>query len=328
MEAKRAWRMASMKAALSLVKGDLPVEDLSGFHPLLLHGGQAPSEDRLADEGQRHALVQGRDAGPLAGALLACGVPDVLHQGRAVLVLEAQDVPGDLDQVGVQLRLVPLGKDLMHLLVGEAQQVPHELVGFADELHVAVLDAVVDHLHEVARAVLPVAAGGAVLHLGADGLEDGLHIGPGRGGAAGHHGGALQSALFAAGHAGADVELALRFHVLRPPDGVGEVAVAAVDQDVPVLEEGQQLLDHAVHGAAGLHHHEDLAGLGEVRHQLLKAVAADDVLAGGPAVHEGVHLGGGAVEDGHGEALGLHVHDQVLAHDGEADEADVCFLHK
>ena len=41
-----------------------------------------------------------------------------------------------------------------------AERVPHQVVGLADELHVSVLDAVVDHLDEVAGAVLanPVAA--------------------------------------------------------------------------------------------------------------------------------------------------------------------------
>src|SRR5262249_30963815 len=35
-------------------------------------------------------------------------------------------------------------------------------------------------------------------------------------------------------------------------------------------------------------------------------------------------LRSGAVEDGDGEAFALHVEDKVLAHHGEADEADVC----
>src|SRR5262249_22662775 len=50
---------------------------------------------------------------------------------------------------------------------------------------------------------------------------------------------------------------------------------------------------------------------------------ADDVLAPGPAARELVHAGGGAVEDGDGEAVALHVQDEVLAHDGQADQADV-----
>ena len=60
------------------------------------------------DEGEGHALVEGRDGGPLPCALLASGVPDLLHEGLAVGVLEGEDVGGDLDEEGVQLTLVPL----------------------------------------------------------------------------------------------------------------------------------------------------------------------------------------------------------------------------
>ena len=34
----------------------------------------------------------------------------------------------------------------------------------------------------------------------------------------------------------------------------------------------------------------------------------------------------GAVEGGHGEAVVVHVQDEVLAHDGQTDECDVCRL--
>ena len=103
--------------------------------------------------------------------------------------------------------------------------------------------------------------------------------------------------------------------------------VAAVDDDVAVLQKRQKPVDHAVHGAARLDHNKDLAGLGEALNQLLQAVAADDVFAGGAAIDKVIHLGGGAIEDGHGEALGLHVHDQVFIHNGKADQADVCLFH-
>ena len=51
-----------------------------------------------------------------------------------------------------------------HLVVLHVQQRLHQAVRLGDQLHVAVLDAVVHHLHEVARALGPdpLAAGRAV----------------------------------------------------------------------------------------------------------------------------------------------------------------------
>ena len=55
----------------------------------------------------------------------------------------------------------------------------------------------------------------------------------------------------------------------------------------------------------------------------LTDVGADDLLSLGPAVDELVDLRRRAVEDGHGVAVALHVQDEVLAHHGQADQADV-----
>ena len=83
-----------------------------------------------------------------------------------------------------------------------------------------------------------------------DALEDGLDEGPCGGRAAGHQGGAVQSALFAAGDAAAHEQQALALHIGGAAGGVGEVAVAAVDDDVTGIQNGQQLLDQVIHGAA------------------------------------------------------------------------------
>jgi hypothetical protein len=59
-------------------------------------------------------------------------------------------------------------------------------------------------------------------------------------------------------------------------------------------------------------------------------VGADDVGALGFVGEEVVDLGGGAVEDGDFEAVVVHVEDEILSHDGKADEADItrCVWHK
>ena len=144
-----------------LVSGLRAFQFLGRRHALVLQGGNAARIDRLGDQRDGDAEVLRGDDRPFAGAFLAGGVEDLVHQRLAVGVLEGEDVAGDLDEVGVEFALVPFGEDLVHLVGGQAQAVLHQVVGLADELHVAVFDAVVDHLHVMAGAVFahPIAAG-------------------------------------------------------------------------------------------------------------------------------------------------------------------------
>jgi len=153
---------------------------------------------------------------------LAGGVEDLVNQRRAVAVAVAEDVAGDLDEVRVEVALVPLGKHLVHLVGAHAQAVLHQVVRLADELHVAVLDAVVHHLDVVAGSVVadPVAARRAVIDLGRDGLENSLHVRPGVGVATRHDRGAVARAFLATGDAGADEEQSACAQVFGAADAV------------------------------------------------------------------------------------------------------------
>ena len=169
----------------------------------------------------------------------------------------------------------------------------------------------------------PVAAGSSVFDLGGDGLEDVLDVRPGGGIAAGHDGGAAARALFAAGDAGADEEDAFFGQIFGAAVGVGKERVAAVDDDVAGFEMGTDVVDDLVDGLAGLDHEHDAARALEQAGELLDGMRADDLGALGFVGEEVVHLGDGAVEDGDLEAVVVHVEDEVLAHDGQADEADI-----
>ena len=105
------------------------------------------------------------------------------------------------------------------------------------------------------------------------------------------------------------------------------MGVAAVDQNITVVEQRKKLLDHIVYGLSRFDHHKHLARLFQIVNQFFETVAADDVFPGGSAVYEFIHFFRRAVEHGHGEALRLHVHDEILAHHGKADQTDVCFFH-
>ena len=302
-----------------VLRGFRAFEYLGCGHTLLLLCGEAAGEDGLADQCQRHSLVEGGDGGPFAGALLAGGVEDVVQHVAAVLILLREDVAGDLHEVAVEVALVPLGEGRVHLLIAHAEDILHYMVAFADKLDVAVLDAVVHHLHEVAGTAFshPVAAGGATFHVGADALEDGLDVRPCCGGSAGHHRGTLEGAFLAAGDSGADVKQALALDVCGAACGVREVGVAAVDDDVPGVEHRDEFLDEIIHGLAGLHHQEHPAGSLERTDEIFQRMGSVDVLALSAAFHELVHLLYGAVENADAEALAFHVQHEVLAHHGE-----------
>ena len=134
--------------------------------------------------------------GPFSGAFLPGLVKDDVHQrlsGFRVLLLE--DVRSDLDQERVQLSLVPVAEDLRKFVRARIDDGLENGIGLADELHVAVLDAVMDHFHIVTGAVWShVAAARLALGDRGDLRVDRRERLPAFLGASRHDGRALQSA--------------------------------------------------------------------------------------------------------------------------------------
>ena len=91
-----------------------------------------------------------------------------------------------------------------------AEAVAHHAIDFGDHLHVAIFDAVVDGLDEVAGAAFAeIGAARLAVELGRDRLEDRLGVLPLLLGAADHDRGAVARALFATGNADAEIADAL-----------------------------------------------------------------------------------------------------------------------
>ncbi len=168
---------------------------------------QKAREYRLGDECERHSLIESVYYSPFACAFLPGGIEDVIDRLQTVLVSKAEYVARDRDKIAVKLASVIFVKCGAHFVVCHAQPVAHEVVCLADKLHVAILDAVVNHFNEVAGTALanPAAAGLASRRFGADCLEDIANVRPSLGRAARHHGGAVQSAFLAARNARADI---------------------------------------------------------------------------------------------------------------------------
>ena len=62
-----------------------------------------------------------------------------------------------------------------------------------------------------------------------------------------------------------------------------------------------------------------------MRDHFRDGMRADDLGALGFVGEEVVHLRDGAVVGDDGEAVVVHVQNQILAHDGQADECDIAF---
>lgn len=79
--------------------------------------------------------------------LSPCGPPDS-QANRKEEVLIVRGKFSLIGSVPTEVEAVP-ATHLGHLLVPHAQNVLHQVVSLADELHVAVLDPVMHHLHKV-----------------------------------------------------------------------------------------------------------------------------------------------------------------------------------
>jgi hypothetical protein len=136
---------------------------------------------------------------PAPGALLFGDIGDHVDKrlaGRSIDV--GQHLRRYSDEIGVEVTVVPLleyRRDAGWLEPGAAKNV----VCLRDELHVGVLDTVVDHFDEVARPVGPhVGAAGLALELRGDVLKERSQCGIGLARPSGHDARAVQGTFLPA----------------------------------------------------------------------------------------------------------------------------------
>ena len=99
---------------------------------------------------------------------------------------------------------------------------------------------------------------------------------------------------------------------------VREVRVACVDDDVALVHERNERVDHRIGRVASLDHDDDLARLLERRDEVLEALATDERAFGAVLVDERLHLGCAAVVDRDRKSVPGEVSGQVAAHHGQS----------
>ncbi len=213
----------------------------------------------------------------------------------------------------------------MHLLVAHPQIVFHYLVAFADQLYVAIFNAIVHHFHEVTSPSFanPVAARSAVFDMGADCLEYRFHVRPCCRRAAWHHGRSFQGAFLASGNPSADVQESFTLDVFSTTGSVRKMSVATINDYVSLVQKRDKTLDKIVHGLAGLDHEEYLTRSFQRSYEIFQRMSPVEILVLSSVFHEMVDFLDRTIVHAHMEPLAFHVQRQVLAHDSETYQSDV-----
>jgi len=112
---------------------------------------------------------------------------------------------------------------------------------------------------------------------GCGSLEDGLNRRPGGRRATGHKRGTMTGTLLSSRNTGTDKQQALFLELLGPSDRVGIMGVTAINDDITLLQMGDELLDEGVNGVTGLDKEDDFAGPLQLGSELLDGVSTLDV---------------------------------------------------
>ena len=205
-------------------------------------------------------------------------------------------------------------------------------VGFANQLHVTVFDAVVNHFDIVTGTAWtnPFSTRNVMVgsDFGGDRLKDWLNVRPGGTASAGHQAGSLQCTLFASRYTAADKQETSLFDLLGTTFRVQIMRVTAVDQDIPGGQQRHQLLDNSIHGRTCLDQHHHNPRRFKLFDQLFEVMAADKPFPFGAALQKLIDFVCCAIVNGHTIPTTLDIERQVFAHHSQADQAKIeLFIH-
>src|SRR6266550_3492379 len=286
------------------------------------------SFDCGVDCGNDDVLLDGSLKRPDTGAFLARFVEDHVHQRLAGFGIDfSKNLRCDFDQIALELAFVPLFESVCKLRRIHSQDVLQNCVRFTDQLDIAVLDTIVHHLDVVTGAVgSHVSTAWFAIHLRSDLAENWRDNFPRLARTTRHERRTLKRALLAAGypHAYKMNPGALQFS--STPLRVGEERIAAVDDHITFLEQRCQLSDYGIDGLARFHHHHGYPWLFERPNKFLWCKGGPYVFALGASCGEFFRDLSGAIEHRDRKTLGFHVQDEILAHDTEANQANITLI--
>ncbi len=205
-------------------------------------------EYRLGDQRQRFAQIQRTLAGPFTGTFVRRFVQDHINKVFTLFIFFGEDVFGDVDQVAAQLAFIPLGKGSCQFFVRQVQTAFQQGIGFSNQLHIAIFDAVVNHLHVMACTV-SANIGHARLAI----FRNGCDFGQDRRNqlirfflATRHDRWTFQGTFFTAGYASTDEVKTFSGQFTVTTDSVLEEGVTTINDDVAFIQIRLQGIDSSI----------------------------------------------------------------------------------
>src|SRR5579859_5649730 len=127
------------------------LENLGSGDAILAGAGKDSGNDAGIERGNGHAELHGVLSRPFARAFLFGGVEHKIHQRFLGIRIDlAQNDNTDFNEERIQIAGIPLAENIANFRRGESNDIFENIVRFADGLHDAVLDSVMDHLDVVA----------------------------------------------------------------------------------------------------------------------------------------------------------------------------------
>ncbi|EEQ40117.1 hypothetical protein CLUG_04245 [Clavispora lusitaniae ATCC 42720] len=209
-----------------------------GLHSLILDSRQTSGENGLTNQSNWHTQVQSVDSSPLTSSLLTSSVQDLFNQWLSISrVIEVHDVSGNFNQERVQNTVVPLRENVTDFLVRELAHSLHQIIGLTNQLHVTILDTIVDHLNVMTSASItnPVTTW-LTIRLGGNGLEDVLDVWPSIWVTTWHQRRSVTGTLFTTRNTRANKKDSLLLQFLVTTVRVWEVGVTTINDNITLLQ--------------------------------------------------------------------------------------------
>ena len=274
-------------------------------------------------------MIDGSLQRPDAGSFLARFVEDDVHEGLTCFGIDfSKNLRRNLDQITLELAVVPLCKSVCELRPIHSQDVLQNSVRFTDQLDIAVLDTVVHHLHIMTGAVGPhISTARFTIDLRSDLAENWRDDFPRFARAAWHERRPLERAFFAARYAHTYEVNSCILQFSFTSLSVREQRISAVDDHIASLEQRRQLSDYRIDRRTRFYHHHGDTGFFERCDKFLQCAGRLNVFFLAAFRDKFFRDVGGTIEHRDRKTLGFHVQDEIFAHDTEANQANITLIH-